>query len=982
MQYRLALFLVMILSSFSTFTQERLIRGEVKDAQTGEGLIGANIYLKDNPAYGTVTDFDGNFELSVPQATKVLVFSYTGYQTLEEDIAGRDYVVVSLSAGQLLQDVVIIGYGTVKREDATGVVQSVNSESFNRGAITGPQELLAGKIAGVAITSDGSPGGGAKIRIRGESSLNASNDPLIVVDGVPLDNSGLAGNRNPLNIINPNDIESFTVLKDASAAAIYGNRASGGVIIITTKKSKLGQAFRLSYNGNVSVQSRTRSVPVLSADEFRAFVSSDEFQFRDKAVSLLGDANTNWQDVVFRDALATDHNVSGSGSIGLIPYRVSLGYTNKNGILKTDNFNRTTAAINLNPGFLDNRLQINVGAKAMVSNNHFADRGAIGAALSFDPTQPILDPGNRFGGYTTWTLPNGNPNTLAPANPLALLELKDDNSTVRQYILNASADYRFAKIPDLRANLNLGMDISRGEGTIVIPNFASFAFDEIYGGGVDNSYKQKKQNSLLEFYLNYTKKLNRHSFDVMAGYSWQRFFESNSFRNSNTAGTPLPSITIERNNIDRELYLLSLFTRLNYSFDNRYLLTLSVRRDGTSRFAPENRWGYFPAAALAVKMIENDNSYLNSVKLRAGVGLTGQQDIGGNFYPYIGQYQLSFSNAAYQFGNDTILTLRPNGYNSSLKWEETVTYNIGTDISIMKNKLSASIDAYQRNTRDLLNFVPLPALSNLTNEGDVNVGEMVSKGLELAINYNVLNSENVSWNVSANFAYNISEITKLTISDDPDYIGIRRGGIAGGVGSNIQVHSVGFRPSSFFVYEQLYDEAGKLLEGKFRDQNSDGVINDKDLVRFKSPDPFWTIGITSNLTIGNFDFSFAGRANLGNYIYNNIKTDIGYINRIYATTNYLNNVHRSALDLNVFDQAKLTFSDHFVVNGSFFRMDHITMGYNFSKLLGRFFRVYATVQNPFVITSYDGLDPEIGNGIDNNIYPRPRTLLFGLSVDF
>ena len=982
MRYFCMLLFTALCVQSTVIAQERIVKGKIIDALSGEGLIGANIFLKENPAFGTITDFDGNFELTVSSNTKILVFSYTGYQTLEQDITGRDFISVSLSAGQLLDDVIIIGYGTVRREDATGVVQSVSAESFNRGAITGPQELLAGKIAGVAITSDGSPGGGAKIRIRGESSLNASNDPLIVVDGIPLDNAGLAGNRNPLNIINPNDIESFTVLKDASAAAIYGNRASGGVIIITTKKSKLGQPFRLSYNGNVSVQSRTRSVPVLGAEEFRSFVSSDQFQFSDRATPLMGDANTNWQDAIFRDAFATDHSLSGAGSIGVVPFRVSLGYTNKDGILKTDNFNRTTAAVNLSPGLLDNRLQINLGAKAMISNNHFADRGAIGAALSFDPTQPIFEEGNNFGGYRTWTLPNGNPNTLAPANPLALLDLRDDNSTVNQYILNASADYRFEKIPELRANLNLGMDISNGEGTIIVPPFASFAFDEIYGGGVDNWYRQEKQNSLLEFYLNYTKRFDKHNIDLMAGYSWQRFFESNSFRNSNTAGTPLPSITVERENLDRELFLLSLFTRLNYSFDNKYLLTLSVRRDGTSRFSPENRWGYFPAAALAVKLIENDQRNFNSVKLRAGVGLTGQQDIGGNFYPYLGQYLIGFPNAAYQFGNDTILTLRPNGYNRNLKWEETVTYNVGADISIVKEKFSASIDAYQRQTKDLLNFVPLPALSNLSNEGDVNIGEMVSKGVELALNYTVINNKKVNWNVSANFAYNISEITKLTISDDPDYIGIRRGGIAGGVGSNIQVHSVGFRPSSFFVYEQLYDEAGKLLEGNFRDQNGDGIINDRDLVRFQSPDPFWTMGLTSNLSIGNFDFSFAGRANIGNYIYNNIQTDMGYINRLYATTNYLNNVHRSALDLNVKDQANLTFSDHFVTNGSFFRMDHITMGYNFNNLLGRFFRLYATVQNPFVITNYDGLDPEIGNGIDNNIYPRPRTILFGLSVDF
>jgi TonB-dependent starch-binding outer membrane protein SusC len=978
---RVILFLIFYFSAVNALESQITINGSVRDAITNEALIGAFVFSKENEGVGTSTDFDGNFELTVPNATKTLIFSYTGYENLETDIAGRDQInVVLRTSSQLLDDVIIIGYGTVKREDATGAVTSVSSELFNRGAITGPQQLLAGKVAGVAITTDGSPGGGAQIRIRGESSLNASNDPLIVIDGVPMDNSGPSGSRNPLNIINPNDIESFTILRDASAAAIYGNRASGGVIIITTKKGKLGQGLRVSYNANAGFGTRFGSIPVLTAEEFRNVINDPDYQFNQQAAPLLGDASTDWQSEIFRPAFTTDHNLAITGSTGIIPYRVSLGYTNQDGLLKTDNFNRLSTGINISPGFMDNRLQVNVGIKGMINQNQFADRGAVGSALSFDPTLPVRDPGNAFGGFTTVTQNNGNPEPLSPANPMALLELRDDRSTVRQYIANASVDYRFKSIPELRLNLNLAQEYSKGSGTIIVPNFAAFSFDPINGGGVDNWYENERKNSLLEFYSNYNKRFGKHNLDLMGGYSWQRFFENNSFRNSNTAGTA--ALTVEQRDIAKELFLLSVFSRINYSFDDRYLLTLSVRRDATSRFNPEFNYGLFPAAAFAVKLIDNDNAYFNNIKLRTGVGVTGQQDLGGNFYPALGVYERGLENAAYLFENDTIRTLRPNGYTLDLRWEETTTYNVGVDFSVIKDKLSATLDVYQRNTRDLLNFVPVPALSNLTNFANINIGEMTSKGIEFTLDYTPIRTSKMSWNIGANAAYNISEITRLTISDDPSYLGILTGGIAGGVGSTIQIHSVGNQPSSFFVLQQQYDENGTLLEGEFTDQNGDGIINELDRVRYRNPAPFYTLGITSNFSYGNFDFSFAGRANLGNWVYNNIQTDMGYLDRIYHPSNFLVNVHRSAVDLNVRRQGSLTFSDHFVQASSFFRFDHITMGYNIDNFIGRYFRVFATFQNPFVFTGYTGLDPEIGNGIDNNVYPRARNYLLGISVDF
>ncbi len=959
---------------------QRTITGLVKDKASGEPLIGASVVDRDNTSRGTITEFDGTFELKVPETTVALRISYTGYTSVDVSIVGTDKVEVALEAGKVLTEVVVIGYGTVRREDVTGSLQTVSARDFNRGAITSPQELLAGKVPGVAITTGGGPDDGAQIRIRGESSLGATNDPLIVVDGIPLDRGGVAGNRNPLNIINPNDVESITVLKDASATAIYGSRAAGGVILITTKKGAAGSPFKVNYSGNVSWGNTFNRVDVLSADEFREVMAQ---KFPDQ-VGLMGNANTDWQSEIYRTAFATDHSLSLSGAYKVLPYRVSLGYTTKDGLLKNDNFSRYTAGINLSPGFLKNTLQVNVGFKGMLTRNIFAERGAIGAALSFDPTQPIFDPNSQYSGYRVWTLPNGNPNGLAPANPVSLLDpnLRDDRSTVQRYILNASADYRMPFLPNLRANLNLGYDYSFGEGTLKIPggNVVAFSFDPVNGGGRDNSYSQKRTNEVIEFYLNYKATLgSKHSFDVMGGYSWQHFYNENSFRNANAANTP--SEVVERKNIANELYLISLFSRANYSFNNRYLLTLTLRGDATSRFAPENRWGLFPAVAAAVKIIDNNNNTFNNLKFRAGWGITGQQDIGSP-YVYQARYQLGLDNARYQFGDTFINTFRPNGYDRNIKWEETATSNIGFDFSIIKNRLSGSLDLYERRTKDLLNFIPVPAGTNLTNFIETNIGSMINRGVELALTTSPIATSKVRWDLSANVAYNYNEITKLTATADSTYKGVLTGGIAGGVGSNIQIHSVGYAPRSFYVFKQLYDENGQLLERQYADLNGDGVVNDDDKYRYEKPAPDYLIGITSNLSIGKLDFSFAGRANLRNYVYNNVATDMGYYQRLFHPTFYLQNIHRSAVVNNINNQAGATFSDHFVTDASFFRIDHFTLGYSFDKLLGDYLRVYATVQNPFVITRYEGLDPEIGNGIDNNIYPRPRTFLFGLSVSF
>ncbi|HMQ08402.1 MAG TPA: SusC/RagA family TonB-linked outer membrane protein [Saprospiraceae bacterium] len=962
--------LVILLTAFSLNAQ-RTIRGTITEAGTGELLIGANI-LVTGTTVGTITNIDGEFTLQIPAGATSITISYTGYQTQVLEITDETVYNIELVQGTYLQEVIITAYGTVRREDLTGAIQSVSTKDFNRGLITGPQDLLAGKVAGVTISSGGAPGDGAAIRVRGESSLSASNNPLIVVDGVPLDNSGVAGSRNPLDIINPNDIESFTVLKDASATGIYGNRASGGVIIITTKKGAAGAPTRVSYTTQVSVGTKTRTVPIFSADEFRQLIQERQ----PASVGLLGNENTNWQDQIFQSAFGQDHNLNVSGAMGELPYRISIGYTDKDGLLKTDNFKRYSGSLNLSPKLLDNRLQLNLGLKGMLSNNTFANQGAIGAANNFDPTQPVFE-NNQFGGYFTWKQADGAPNVLAPANPLALLEQTDNTATVKRVLANFSADYRFAFLPELRANVNLAYDRSSSDGSVVVTPEAAFEF---FRRGRLVEYSEDKENQLLEFYLNYKKEVGRSDFDIMAGYSWQKFF----FDNFNVATNFDGSEVIDEPNFDpRELYLLSLFGRVNYSYNNRLLATFTLRQDGTSRFSEDNRWGLFPAAALAYKLLDNPNhSGLNNLKVRFGWGITGQQDIGdgvGAYYAYLPQYQLSQINASYRFGNNFIPTLRPNGYDANIRWEETTTYNFGVDFGLFRGKVTGALEIYRRETRDLLNFVPVPAGTNLTNFITTNVGDLVNNGIELSFNTVPLSRKNLLWDFGFNIAYNRNEITRLIATDDPNYQGVLTGGIAGGVGSTIQIHSVGFPTSSFYVFQQVYDENGFPVEGLYVDRNGDGVINAEDRYRYQQPAPLFSSGFTSRIQYKNFDFAFAGRALFGNYVYNNVWSDAAFYNRL-TNVGILWNLNSAVENLGF--NGPQYFSDHFVSNASFLRMDHMTVGYNFNNVVGDMMRLTFVVQNPFVITKYEGLDPEVFNGIDNNIYPRPRTYVLGISVNF
>lgn len=955
---------------------QRTITGKITDSESGEPMPGATVIVVDLFT-GAYSDEEGNFSIKLPEGYTTLRVTYVGYPDMEQTVGSSDVLNFSMNPGTTLDEVMVIGYGTVKKEDATGAIQTVNENVFNKGAITGAQELLAGKVAGVQIVTSGDPGGGASIRIRGGSSLSASNDPLIVIDGVPVANDGISGSRNPLNIVNPNDIETFTVLKDASATAIYGSRASNGVILITTKKGSLGKKIKVNYNGSVAVSNRANEARVLNATDYRALIN-ERFDEGHPARDLLGDSDTDWQNEVYQTGIQHDHNISAAGGIGILPYRVSLGYTNKTGLLKTDGFNRGTFALNLTPGFLNNTLQLKLGLKSMMTANRFANRAAIWGSANFDPTQAIYDEGNAYGGYFTWLQDNGDPNTLAAANPLASLYLRNDVSDVQRHIMSAQADYRMPFLPALRANLNLGYDISKGEGTITVPEEASFEFTN---KGLMHEYNQTKRNELLDFYLNYVEKFGDLNLDVMGGYSWQHFYKEDYVFGTSFDGTT--EVTPMRTT-PKEYYLVSLFGRANLTFKNRYLLTMTLRRDGTSRFSPENRYGLFPAAALGIKIIEDKAGKLNNLKVRLGYGVTGQQDIGEDYYPYLARYQSSLVNARQQMGNEFVTTLRANGYDANIKWEETTTYNVGVDYSILNNRIFGSIEYYQRYTTDLLNFIPVPAGTNLTNFITTNVGDLENKGVEISVNTIPYQDKekNAFWEFGVNMTVNRNNITRLTATEDPNYQGVATGGISGGVGNTIQIHSVGFPSNSFFVYEQVYDDAGIPIEGLYVDRNGDGQITPDDRYRLENPAPDVFFGMTSLFSYKDFEFSFAGRANFGNYMYNNVLSDRGNYNNLYASTNYLSNIHA--------DYATIDFtvpqylSDHFIEDASFFRLDNITAAYNFRNLFEKQnnIRLSLTVQNPLLITNYSGLDPEVFGGIDNNIYPRSRTFLFGVNANF
>ena len=1013
---------ILLLLTIPSLAQNKTVAGSVIDA-TGVPLAGVTVAAK-GQNIATTTNSEGQYSLNVPASVTTLVFSYVGYATLEQNIpaSGEVHVSLQLSTGSL-SEVVVIGYGTARKRDLTGSITQITAEDFNKGAITTPEQLIAGKVAGVQITSNGgAPGAGSTIRIRGGASLNASNDPLIVIDGVPIAQGGIAGTANPLSLINPNDIESFNILKDASATAIYGSRASNGVIIITTKKGKSG-APKFNFSTQNSISTLPKKADVLSADEFRAYVQQKGTASQ---IQLLGTESTDWQNEIFDNSFTTDNNLSVSGSLKKLPYRFSIGYLNQDGILRTGNLKRTSGALTLNPLLFDNHLKIDLNLKGSLSESRFADEGAIGNAVRFDPTKPVTTSDKRYGGYYEWLDPNSvtGLKELAPLNPVRLLEQRRDVSDVKRSIGNVQFDYKLHFFPDLRVNVNLGYDISRGEGTIFIPDSAASVYKryfndaaDTYHSGLSNEYLQERENTLAEYYLNYIKDVKsiNSPFDITAGYSYQNFLTTihNARRDNNgrlyeqpngsldTAVSTGPrwSPFYDRTNDgmlvsypsfafdEPENTLISWFGRLNYTLDGKYLLTATLRRDGSSRFSEENRWGLFPSAALAWRIKEEDflksSNTISDLKLRLGYGVTGQQE-GIGLYDYIPRYTISNAQAQYQLGDNFYSMYRPVGYNPDLKWEETSTYNVGLDYGFLNGRISGSIDFYLKKTEDLLSEVDQPAGTNFSNKSVANIGEMENRGIELTINTQPVRNNDWTVDLGFNATFNKNEITRLTFTNDPDFPGNLTGGIAGGVGSTIMIHSVGSPRGSFYVYQQIYDQDGKPIEGLFEDRNRDGIINNDDLYRYKSGDPDVFLGAFGSATYKKFDASFTLRGNIGNYVYNNRFSNTGVQRNLIDPLGYLANGSRNVLETNFTGNGdKYFLSDYYVENGSFLRMDNLSIGYNAGAIAGKNsnLRIGFTVQNLFVITDYQGLDPEVF-GIDMNFYPRPRNYVLSVNLNF
>ena len=1007
---RMLTFLLGLFLSISAFAQQITVNGHVKDA-TGEDIIGATVRVVGQQG-GVITDFDGNFSIEAKQGDKLQI-SYIGYETQEVAAAPRVEVILR-DDSHALNEVVVIGYGVARKNDLTGSVTALKPDEKNHGLVTNAQDMIQGKIAGVNVTSDGgTPGGGATIRIRGGSSLNASEDPLIVIDGLAMDNVGIKGAANPLTMVNPNDIESFTVLKDASATAIYGSRGSNGVIIITTKKGRAGMAPKVSYNGNVSYSVKKKTLDVLDAAEYTSFIKN-YYGADSEAASLLGNDDTDWQEEVFHGAVSSDHNVTIQGGLAKMPYRLSVGYTDQNGILKTSNFQRVTTSVTLNPSFFQDHLKFNINGKFMYAHNRYANDAAIADATRMDPTQPITsadDASKNYHGYWQWKDsgaslldPNyptmWNRNTVA--NPLSRLYEKNDRANSYDYMGNVEVDYQVHGFEDLRLHMNASGDWANGQQDT---DYANWGPSNFYYGNSGFS-KEHKYNLTYSAYAQYYKDfLKNQHFDIMAGYEWSH---SKHWGNSYYAGT-YPTTTNQVITYDdgttapaagkprnpstgiwkTENYLVSFFGRANYIAWDQLMLTATVRHDGSSRF--KDHWATFPSFALGWKINElpflKSANWIDELKLRLGWGKTGQQEDIGD-YNYFATYNVNTTNIDGRYPligvNDSGLLYRPDAYNPDLKWETTTTKNIGLDFQFFHNRISGSVDVYHRKTTDLINWASVSAGSNFRNQVVSNIGSLVNKGIEASLTVRPIVTEKIQWEVTANFTYNKNEITELTGESSL----ILTGGISSGTGNQVQAHTPGYPKRSFYVFQQVYDESNIPLEGVYVDRNADGIINDSDRYLYKSPDAPYTAGLSSRLQFWNWDLGFGLRASFDNYVFWDKEAGYSNVSKRYDSSfGYLQNVIPGAVERNwsTYDHA---LSDYFVHNASFLKCDNITLGYSFSNLFkggsynGITGRIYASATNVFTITKYEGIDPEVFGGIDNNMYPRPFTLQLGVNLNF
>lgn len=1018
--------MVGLLCAIGATAQSITVRGTVVDP-SGEPLIGASI-LAEGTSVGTATDIDGNYAINVnPDAT--LVFSYVGYDPQSVAVKGRTTIDVTMKENSvMLNEVVAIGYGVVKKSDATGSVAVVKPDEIEAGLATSVQDMLVGQTPGVVVTTAGGPEGGASIRVRGGSSLNASNDPLIVLDGVPLDNGGVQGMGNPLAMISPENIESMTILKDASATAIYGARASNGVIIVTTKRGKSGKP-QINFSANMYINHAHKRWDVLSADEFRNLIV-ERFGENSDAANALGDTSTDWQDEVLRTTVSSDYSLSIGGTAGVLPYHANISYTNSNGIIKTSKMDRLTLGFNLSPKFFQDHLSVNANVKGFYVRNQFGDAGALSSAISYDPTHPVRSDLPIVGGTSGqkymfngfYEVANVNSegvvqlNDNASLNPVGMLENKDNYANVYRSNGNLQLDYSMHFLPELHANLNLGYDVSKTNETNATAANSAEAWKnhEHYGGGYKTDTYQFKSNTMLEFYLNYKKEFDAASqmVDVVGGYTWQRTYNEGHYSGANgnagvrtSPGLNYPTLVDGKYYMDQNdatvdlvgkpfqadgissdgnyhwkdhLQLLSFYGRVNYGLLDRYLLTFTVRGDATSRFSKNKRWGVFPAAALAWKLnneafLEGASGWLSDLKLRLSWGQTGQQEV-GNSINYMPMYAIASPSVSYPNGlGGWYLPVYARGYNPDLTWETTTTYNAALDFGFLNNRITGNIEYYHRKTTDLLAFVAVPAGSSTTNMLNRNIGSLENYGVEFNIQARPIVTKDFTWTLNYNVGWNHNEITELTGNSV-----FKVGGISGGNGNTVQIHAVGHPANSFYLFQQVYDENGAPLEGVYVDQNGDGQIDEADKIINKSPDPKVTMTFGSQFRWKSWDLGFNIRASIGNYVYNNVLSTKAVYNDLFAygLNNLVKNDH-------YFEQPRY-MSDYYLRNASFVRCDNITLGYTWDNLINDHLRLrlFGAVQNPFVITKYKGVDPEVFGGIDNSVYPRATVYSLGLVATF
>ena len=980
-QRSLLLVALLLMGCLQLFAQTRTIKGEVTDAQNGDPLIGATIMVEGEKG-GTVTDFDGNFVLQVSSSAKKIKVSYIGY--IDKILAISENMNVKLeSDSKALADVVVIGYGTARKSDLTGSVATVKAKDFNKGLVSSPEQLINGKVSGVQIMSNsGSASAGSTIRVRGGASLNASNDPLIVLDGVPLEQGGISGNSsNFLSMINPSDIESMTVLKDASSTAIYGSRASNGVIIITTKKGQQG-GLKVNFNTTNSMQTRAQMVDMLSHDDFVNVINQ---YGTDNQKSLLGNANTDWNDEVYRTAFGTDNNLSVSGSIDKwLPFRVSVGYYNQSGLVRKDNVERWTGNVVFTPSFFQDHLKLTINAKGTLNNNSFNNGGAVWAAATFNPTIPVYSGNNSYGGFNEALDADGYPVNAGVRNPRGLVDLYDSKSKVSRFIGSMDVDYKVHFLPDLKLHATIGADYAKGDGTIYVPGYAaqSFKKDESLSGSDYKYGPQKNENRLLTLYANYAKYFEniKSNVDLTAGYDYQYWKSSTPlYYTKSAAGTTLSTVKAS----DYRHVMLSYYGRVNYSFDGKYLLTATVRRDASSRFSKDTRWGTFPSVALGWTLTEEpwlkDNKVVSNLKLRASYGVTGQQEGIGN-YNYLPVYTSSVTGAEALINGQYITTYRPEAYVSDLKWETTTSWNFGLDFGFLNGRIGGAIDFYTRKTKDLLASVPTAAGTNFSKTILTNVGNVDSKGIEVFLNATPVQTKDWEWNLSYNFTWQNMKVKNLSLTQGGSQTNVK-------VGPSIdayqfQVLSEGYEPYMFYVYHQLYDsETGKPIEGAYADLNGDGEINDADLYRYHSPAPKYIMGLSTSLRYKQLTLGMSFRANIDNYVYNGMGMSTGAWETVSYNNSQLNNLNASFLKTGF--KTRQYLSDYYVENASFLKLDNLSLSYNVGKInKWASLTVSAMVQNVFTITGYSGTDPEVPNGMDNSFYPRPRTYSVSLGLQF